>query len=50
MALWHEGAYRVDADFGLVRTVIGTAANVNDVLQGHGLQHCEEAVVFADAG
>jgi transposase, IS5 family len=40
----------VDADSGLVHSVIGTAANVNDVTQGHGLQHGEETVVFADAG
>ena len=40
----------VDADYGLVHTVIGTAANVNDVTQGHGLLHGGETVVFADAG
>ena len=40
----------VDADCGLVHTVIGTVANVNDVTQGHGLLHGEESVVFADAG
>ena len=40
----------VDADSGLVHTVIGTAANVNDVTQGHGLLHGAETVVFADAG
>ena len=40
----------VDAESGLVHTVIGTAANVNDVTQGHGLLHGEETVVFADAG
>ena len=33
-----------------MHTVIGTAANVNDVTQGHGLLHGEESVVFADAG
>ena len=50
---WHFGLKAhigVDAEFGLVHTVIGTAANVNDVTQGHGLLHGEEAVVFADAG
>lgn len=50
---WHFGMKAhigVDADSGLVHTVIGTAANVNDVTQGHGLLHVEEAVVFADAG
>ena len=50
---WHFGMkphIGVDADSGLVHSVIGTAANVNDVTQGHGLLHGEEAVVFADAG
>ena len=50
---WHFGMKAhigVDADSGLVHTVIGTAANVNDVTQGHGLLHGEEQVVFADAG
>ena len=40
----------VDADSGLVHAVIGTAANVNDVTQGHALLHGEEVDVFADAG
>ena len=50
---WHFGMKAhigVDAESGLVHTVIGTAANVNDVTQGHGLLHGEEKVVFADAG
>lgn len=50
---WHFGMKAhigVDADSGLVHTVIGTAANVNDVTQGHGLLHGEEQVIFADAG
>ena len=50
---WHFGMKAhigVDADSGLVHTVIGTAANVNDVTQGHGLLHGAETVVFADAG
>ena len=50
---WHFGMKAhigVDADSGLVHTVIGTAANVHDVTQGHGLLHGEETVVFADAG
>ena len=50
---WHFGMKAhigVDADSGLVHTVIGTAANVSDVTQGHGLLHGEETVVFADAG
>ena len=40
----------VDAESGLVHTVIGTAANVNDVTQGHVLLHEQESVVSADAG
>ena len=50
---WHFGMKAhigVDAESGLVHTVIGTAANVNDVTQGHGLLHGGEAQVFADAG
>ena len=50
---WHFGMKAhigVDADSGLVHTVIGTAANVNDVTQGHDLLHGEETDVFADAG
>jgi len=50
---WHFGMKAhigVDADSGLVHTVIGTAANVNDVTKGHALLHGEEQVVFADAG
>jgi IS5 family transposase len=50
---WHFGMKAhigVDADSGLVHTVIGTAANVNDVTQGHALLHGEETIVFADAG
>lgn len=40
----------VDAESGLVHTVIGTAGNVSDVTQGHGLLQGEEKVVYADAG
>lgn len=40
----------VDADSGLVHTVVGTAANVNDVTQASQLLHGEESDVFADAG
>jgi IS5 family transposase len=40
----------VDADSGLVHSVEGTAANVNDVTQAHKLLHGEEADAFADAG
>ena len=34
----------------MIHTVIGTAANVNDVTKGHALLHGNEIVVFADAG
>jgi IS5 family transposase len=50
---WHfrmKAHISVDADSGLVHTVVGTAANVNDVTQGHALLHGQEEVVFADAG
>jgi len=40
----------VDADSGLVHSVEGTAANVNDVTQAHKLLHVEEADAFADGG
>ena len=49
---WHFGMKAhigVDADSGLVHSVIGTAANVNDVTQGYGLLHGQKSVVFADA-
>ena len=50
---WHFGMKAhigVDADSGLVHTVIGTAANVNDVTQAGALVHGQESDVFADAG
>ena len=50
---WHFGMKAhigVDADSGLVHTVIGTAANVNDVTQAHALLHGDEAMAFGDAG
>jgi len=50
---WHFGMKAhigVDADSGLVHTVVGTAANVNDVTQAHALVHGKESDVFADAG
>ena len=40
----------VDAESGLVHTVIGTAANVNDVTQAGALLHGQEDVAFGDAG
>lgn len=49
---WHFGMKAhigVDADSGLVHSVVGTAANVNDVTQASVLVHGEEADVFADA-
>ncbi|WP_175943773.1 IS5 family transposase [Burkholderia pyrrocinia] len=51
--MWHFGMKAhigVDADSGLVHTVVGTAANVNDVTQAHALVHGDEANVFGDAG
>ena len=50
---WHFGMKAhigVDADSGLVHTVVGTAANVNDVTQAHALVQGAETDVFADAG
>lgn len=50
---WHFGMKAhigVDADSGLVHTVIGTAANVNDVTQANVLLHGEEEEAFGDAG
>jgi len=50
---WHFGMKAhigVDADSGLVHSVVGTAANVNDVTQAGALVHGEETDVFADAG
>jgi IS5 family transposase len=39
----------VDANSGLVHTVVGTAANVNDVTQARALLHGEEVHAFGDA-
>ncbi|RST51976.1 IS5 family transposase [Variovorax sp. DXTD-1] len=50
---WHFGMKAhigVDADSGLVHTVRGTAANVNDVTEGNSLLHGHEEVAFGDAG
>ena len=50
---WHFGMKAhigVDADSGLVHSVIGTAANVSDVTQAAALLHGQECDVFADAG
>ena len=43
----HIGA---DAESGLVHTVRGTAANVNDVVEANSLVHGEETDAFGDAG
>lgn len=50
---WHFGMKAhigVDAESGLVHSVVGTAANVHDVTQTHALLHGEEAAVFGDSG
>jgi IS5 family transposase len=50
---WHFGMKAhigVDAESGLVHTVVGTAANVNDVTQADKLLHGQETDVLADAG
>jgi len=50
---WHHGMKShigADADSGLVHSVVGTAANVNDVTQAHALVHGDERDVYADAG
>jgi transposase, IS5 family len=50
---WHFGMKAhigVDAETGLVHSVVGTAANVNDVTQAHKLLHGAETDVYADAG
>jgi transposase, IS5 family len=50
---WHFGMKAhigVDAESGLVHTVLGTSGNVNDVTQASALLHGEETDAFADAG
>lgn len=50
---WHFGMKAhigADAESGLVHTVIGTAANVNDVTQAGALLHGDETDAFGDAG
>lgn len=50
---WHFGMkvhIGVDAQSGLVHTLIGTAANVHDVTQVQALLHGDETDVFGDAG
>ena len=40
----------VDADSGLVHTVIGTSGNIADVTEGNSLLHGDETDAFGDAG
>lgn len=50
---WHFGMKAhigVDADSGLVHTVIGTSGNVADVVPGNRLLHGQEKDGFGDAG
>lgn len=50
---WHFGMKAhvgVDADSGLVHSVVGTAANAADVAEAHQLVRGQEKLVFADAG
>ena len=50
---WHHGMKAhvgVDAESGLVHSLVSTAANVNDVTQAGALLHGEETDAFGDAG
>ncbi|MBN3751256.1 IS5 family transposase [Burkholderia sp. Se-20373] len=50
---WHFGMKAhigVDAESGLVHSVVGTSANVADVSQAHALLHGHEEEAFGDAG
>lgn len=50
---WHFGLKAhigVDANSGLIHTVVTTSANVNDVTQAHRLLHGKEKYAFGDAG
>ena len=50
---WHFGMKAhigVDAESCLVHSLVGTAANVNDVTQAGALLHGKEDVAFGDAG
>ena len=50
---WHFGMKAhigVDANSGLVHTIVGTAANVSDITQTQSLLHGDETDVFGDAG
>ena len=50
---WHHGMKShigADAHSGLVHSMVGSAANVNDVTQAYALLHGQESDVYADAG
>jgi IS5 family transposase len=50
---WHFGMKAhigVDADTGIVHTLVTTPANTSDVTQAHKLLHGQERDVFGDAG
>ena len=50
---WHfktKAHIVVDIDSGLVQTVVGTAANINDLTQAGELVRGEDSDVFAEAG
>ncbi len=50
---WHFGMKAhigVDAQSGLVHTVVGTSGNVNDVVPANSLLHGQESDGFADCG
>lgn len=50
---WHFGMKAhigVDAESGLVHTLVGTAANVNDVTQAGALLHGDETAAHGDVG
>jgi len=50
---WHFGMKAhigVDGDSGLTHSLVGTAANVNDVTQAHALLHGDERIAVGDAG
>ena len=50
---WHFGMKAhigVDANSGLVHTLVGTAGNVSDITQAQALLHGDETDVFGDAG
>ncbi|KVO30653.1 transposase [Burkholderia ubonensis] len=50
---WHFGMKAhigVDADSGLVHSLVGTCANVSDVSQAHALLHGHAQEAFGDAG